>query len=778
MASLAIHVLGSFQVHLNQENVTLAFRTKKERALLAHLAVEANRPHRREALAELLWPERPEGYARTNLRQALLGLRRAIGQETLTITDEFIQFNSNPSIWLDAQAFIDLVHSTLTHPHHSLESCHHCAQKLQEAIALYRGDFLEDVMVPQGQSFQEWVVFYREQHFRQLLSCYRSLSDYYQNEGDYELAYKFAWQYVNLAPLEEAAHRQLMNLLTISGRRSAALEQYHACRLLLAKELGVEPSPETVSLYEKIKTGVLLDFDPAVLNLQLTNLPVQLTSFFGREGEIERLEQCLANPVCRLISLVGMPGVGKTCLALHVARNNLQKFSDGVWYTTLGAVNTLNALAAQVAAAIGVPFDEGKDPKAQLFRILKPLKTLLVLDQFENLLQETGLLVELLQQAPGLKLVVTSRVRLNFQAACLFDIQGLSYPAFEQFTHAVEFPAVQMFLARAQHSQTSLILNDESMANILQICQLVDGLPLAIELAAASLRGVSLEYLVQELQTGQDILTTSLRDLPEQHRSLWAAFEPLWGLLTESEKRTCEKLSIFQGGFTAEAAQALAGASLAQLSSLADKSLLSTRSPGKFSFHPLLRHYAAQKLSGSQSEKGHVQENIDRHLSQRATRDPLTNLPNQELFWDRLEHSLGRAQRKKQLLAMILVEVVFIGQEAGTVRKTQALREVALRLLECLRKVDTVTRLSDQRFAIILDELSVPEDGELVAKKILNVLKATVEVEGELFTIQANLGLSVFPKDGEDSQTLVQNAEAGLNRQAPREQAASSMPPG
>jgi len=766
MASLAIHVLGSFQVHLNQENVTLAFRTKKERALLAHLAVEANRPHRREALAELLWPERPEGYARTNLRQALLGLRRAIGQETLTITDEFIQFNSGPSFWLDAQVFNALVQSTLAHPHRSLEGCHECAQKLQEAIALYRGDFLEDMLVPQGQSFQEWVVFHREQHFRHLLACYRGLSDYYQNEGDYELAYKYAWQYVNLAPLEEAAHRQLMNLLTISGRRSAALEQYHACRLLLAKELGVEPSPETTALYEKIKTGVLLDFDPSILNLQLTNLPVQLTSFFGREPEIERLEHCLANPVCRLISLVGMPGVGKTRLALQVAGNNLPKFSDGVWYVSLGTVNTVSALAGRVAQAIGVPYVEDGNAKTQLLHILRPLKTLLVLDQFEHLLNQTELLVELLQQAPGLKLIVTSRVRLNYQSACLFDIQGLSYPGFEQLTHAVEYPAVQMFLARAQQSQSSLILNDESMANIIQICQLVDGLPLAIEMAAASLRGVSLEYLAQELQSGLDILTTSLRDLPEQHRNLRAAFDPLWELLSAREKQTCEKLSVFQGGFTLEAAQAVAEANQAQLSALVDKSMLSVRSPGKFALHPLLRHYAAEKLAGNPLEKELAQEKIDLHLSQRATRDPITNLPNKELFWDRLEHTLGRAQRKKQIMALLLLEVQLTrqGERPATARQTQALQEVARRLVKCLRRVDTVTRLTGQRFAIILDELSAPEDGALVVCKILKALETVIEVEGEVFSIQAKVGLATFPEDGEDQQALLNQAEAALNR--------------
>lgn len=766
MASLAIHVLGSFQVHLNQEDVTQAFRTRKERALLGYLAVEANRTHRREVLGELLWPERPEGYARTNLRQALLGLRRAIGQEVLTVTDEFIQFNGNSDFWLDAQVFSKLVQSTLAHPHRSLSTCHECAQKLQEAIALYRGDFFEDMVVPQGQSFQEWAVFHREQHFRHLLLSYRGLSDYYQNEGDYELAYKYAWQYVSLAPLEEAAHRQLMNLLAISGRRSAALEQYHACRLLLAKELGVDPSPETTALYEKIKNGVLLDFDPAILDLQLTNLPVQLTSFFGRIEALERLADCLVSPACRLITLVGMPGAGKTRLALEAAGKNLREFANGVWFVPLQGVNSLNALGTRIGQAIGVPYDEDASAKEQLTRILRPLKTLLILDQFEHLIQETKLLVELLQQAPGLKILVTTRVRLNYQAAYLLDIQGLSFPGYEQLTHAVEYPAVQLFLARAQQSQSSFMLNDESMANIIRICQLVDGLPLAIELAAASLRGVSLEYLSQELQSGLDILATSLRDVPEQHRNIQAAFDPLWEMLTTAEKQASEKLSVFQGGFSVDAAQAVAGVNLALLSSLVSKSVCSIRPAGMYSLHPLWRLYAAEKKAQTSLDKELALKKTYDQTYQRAGRDPLTDLPSEDLFWDRLALALGRAERKKQYTALMLLDIDFLanGEPTGKVPRLEALQEAARRLVKCLRRVDTVTRLGGQRFGIILDELSAAEDGTLVVDKISNALGASIELDGKSYSLQAKVGISIFPADGKDLPALIQNAEAALRK--------------
>jgi GGDEF domain-containing protein len=337
-----------------------------------------------------------------------------------------------------------------------------------------------------------------------------------------------------------------------------------------------------------------------------------------------------------------------------------------------------------------------------------------------------------------------------------------------------------MFLARAQQSQSSFVLNDESMAKIIQICHLVDGLPLAIELAAASLRGVSLEYLAQELQAGLDILTTSLRDLPEQHRNLRATFDPLWAMLSEREQQICEKLSVFQSGFTLEAAQAVAGANLAQLSGLVDKSVLSQRTPGKYTLHPLLRHYAAEKLAENPLEKEQTRAKAEQQLSQRLTRDAITNLPNKDVFWDRLEHTLGRAQRKRQFTALILLDVEISGRGAATgatletasetasdsvsetARKTQALQEAARRLVRCLRRVDTVTRLTGQRFAIILDEISSAQDGALVVGKVLEALKSPIEVEGETYAIEAQAGLAVFPEDGTDQEALVRMAEAEL----------------
>ncbi len=271
----SILLLGPMHVLVDDKTVDASFRTKKERGLLAYLVVEGRKQHRRETLSEMFWPGRPEGYARTNLRQALLGLRRVLGEEAIMGGDEYISYGLGQSTWLDTQRFFALVQYTQTHPHRSLISCDSCVDSLEEAVGLYRGEFLEDVLLPDSHSFQEWVVFHREQFFRLLLGAFRSLSDYYQAQGDYETAHYYAWQYVNSAPLEEAAHRQLIQLLALSGRRSAALEQFQTVRQILARELGVDPSPETKDLYEKIRTGSGLKVEPNVRELSPSGAPLR-----------------------------------------------------------------------------------------------------------------------------------------------------------------------------------------------------------------------------------------------------------------------------------------------------------------------------------------------------------------------------------------------------------------------------------------------------------------------------------------------------------------------
>ena len=607
MPRLSIYLLGSFQVRLNDQIISAAFRTEKERALLTFLAVESERPHPREAIAELFWPERPEGIARTNLRQALLGVRRTLGDRVsetpfLKVSDESISVNIEKNYWLDTAAFYSRFQFTLAHPHKDPETCPTCAQQLQEAIDLYRDDFLSGLSLPDSHGFQEWVLFHREQYFRILLVALHNLSAYYQYLGDYELAHKYAWRQVSLAPLEESAHRRLMQLLALSGRRSAALEQYHDCRRILAEELHIEPAPETTALYEQIRSGSPFEKTRPIRAVQASSLPLQFTSFVGRETELAWFERCLPNPVCRLLTVVGMAGSGKTRLVIEAASLGKGQFADGVRFLALDDVPPGDPLATILVRLLGLPYQTREDPRAHLFRFLGPLKTLLIIDHFDSYGDETGLLLEILKNAPDVKLLVTSRVRLHFQAACSLSIRGLPYPSEAGAEKPESYAAVQLFLARAERSRTGFVPNEANLQQIVQICRLLDGLPLGIELAASRLRDFSCAQILQELRQGLDILQTSLQDVPKRHRDLRAAVQPAWDELSPEEQIHFRRLSIFRDGFTPEAAQEVSGVSRDALATLCDKSLLYCGPSRRYMFQPLVQRFAREKLDAFPQE--------------------------------------------------------------------------------------------------------------------------------------------------------------------------------
>jgi DNA-binding SARP family transcriptional activator/GGDEF domain-containing protein len=270
MKGIKVFNLGSFKVSLNGTDLTGMLRTRKECALLAYLAEEPARPHQRETIAELLWPDRPEKYARMNLRQALLGIRKAFGGEEtaitfLSVTENTIQIDRS-HIWVDTQAFNEHIQAISNHPHQNLYTCPDCTDHLEQAIQNYRGSFLDDIILGDVTCFQEWLTQQRERHFRQMLTALQMLSKTCFKRTDYDQAYLYARRYIDLAPLEESAHRLLMRILYLTGRRNAALEQYQVCRAIIQRELGVEPSAATIQLYkyikqelpiEKIETGSL-----------------------------------------------------------------------------------------------------------------------------------------------------------------------------------------------------------------------------------------------------------------------------------------------------------------------------------------------------------------------------------------------------------------------------------------------------------------------------------------------------------------------------------------
>ena len=589
MACLSIHTLGAFHVTLDGEPVT-AFESNKVRALLVYLAVEANRPHSRDSLIGFLWPDQPEQAARRNLSQALFNLRQVIGDEKadppfLSVTRQTVQFNRSSAHWLDAAEFGKQVAECTG------KNVETAAGGLQAAADLYQGEFLAGFFVDDSLPFSEWASLLRERLHRQALDVLYGLAHFHEQHRDYQRARHYAQRQVELEPWREEAHQQLMRLSARTGQRSAALHQYEACRRILADELGVEPAEDTRHLYRRIKM---------VPELGAHNLPPQMTPFVGREAELGELGERLVSPICRLVTLVGPGGIGKTRLAIQAAWENRTAFLDGVCFVPLAGLESAEFLVPAIADALKVRFEGPMPPQKQLLDSLCEHELLLVLDNLEHLIKDgAGLLTDILQAAPGVTLLVTSRERLNLHAETVLSVQGLEFPGEALSKQPVGYSAVDLFLSCADRAQAGFAsaLLEEEMAGVVHICRLVEGMPLGIELAAAWTPTFSCREIASQIEGSLAFLSSSARDALPRHRSLQAAFDHSWRRLPVEEQRVFARLSAFRGGFDREAARQVAGASPRNLPVLIDRSFL-TRSPaGRYSLHELMRQYGADKLA-------------------------------------------------------------------------------------------------------------------------------------------------------------------------------------
>ena len=465
---LTIRLLGVVEIELAGKPVT-GLGTRKAEALLVYLVMH-KRPFSRERLADLLWDDRPQQQSLANLRSLLSGMRRKI-KPYLTITRQTVAFNHASDYWLDVVEFEKIRGRGLG------------IGKEERLIPLYRGDFLEGFHLRECIGFEEWVVLERERLQRMAVNALRRLATDGLQNGRYSPALHYTDSLLRLDNLSEQAHRLKMELLARNGRRNAALQEYAACCHLLANEIGVEPAPATQALYQRLKN---LTVPPP------HQLPADAYAFvfLGREEMADEINGRLLSITSPLLSIVGVGGMGKTRLAVHAARrivqNHAGRFLDGIFFMPLAAVKTAVMLPFRIAETIGFSFQGATSPPQQLLAHLHDKEMLLVLDNVEQLLNQEETLTfitAILNEAPAINLLITSRERLNLYEERVFMLSGLAVPP-PNAPHPNAYSAVSLFTHTIGRRDHRFAPSAGEMEAIIRTCRLLEGVPLAIELAA------------------------------------------------------------------------------------------------------------------------------------------------------------------------------------------------------------------------------------------------------------------------------------------------------
>ncbi len=618
MSGLTLSLFGPPRLARDDSPVDLPSR--KALALLAYLTVTGTR-HRRASLATMFWPESDRERAQNVMRYTLSLLRRALKGEWLVADRETVGLDGSQEGAVDVLRFRALLGQCGTHGHSARNTCSECLSLLSEAVELYRGDFLAGFTLHDSVEFDLWQSVEAEALRQEMVGALERLVEGLAGQGEVERASGYAWRWLALEPLDEGAHRAMMRLYAASGQQAAALRQYQTCERVLREELGASPGRETAELCRAIRAGRVPQLQvsrPAVTEPPVRrrhNLPMQPTAFVGREEELDQIAQHLADPACRLLTVVGPGGMGKSRLAIQAGEEHLPLFRDGVWFVPLASLDSADLLPSAIMDALDVPPYGGQDSKRQLLNYLRERQLLLILDNFEHLLEETPLVTEMLAEASELKLLVTSRERLNLRGEWAFSLGGMCVPKeaayFVKATAELEsYSAIQLFVECARRAQSDFSLGVVSAPSVVRICQLVEGMPLAIELAAPWVRVMDCEEISREIEANLGFLATTLRDMPPRHHSMRAVFDHSWELLSTEERSVLQKLSVFRGGFRREAAKNVAGASLLALTDLVDRSWVRRSPSGRYDMHELTRQYCEEHLLQNQEAGEQVR---DRH---------------------------------------------------------------------------------------------------------------------------------------------------------------------
>lgn len=619
MPTLRIYCLGNLRVELNGKIIS-NFETDKTRALLVYLALESGKPLQRSHLAGLLWSEETEERALHNLRQTLSYLRKVLGDPCsspyfLLADRETIQLNPSADVWVDTGGFTQYLACAYRYYQRQIGFGLLNIRCLQKALDLYQGQFLVQFYLSKCSLFEEWSLLKREEYNLQAIKALALLAEYHERRAEYHLAIQAASRIIELAPWDETARCQVIRLLGIDRQWSAAKSQFFALKKYLAESLYVAPSAETMKLYDQICKAAAGDLPiPSCFPPEKHYFPEISSPFVGREIELDEVMERIVSPENRLITLLGPGGIGKSRFALEIAHQLVGVLPDGVFFVSLAAAQAPAQIHSFIAEATGFVFSEQLDPDKQLFDHLRNKELLLVLDNFEHLLpdpESTRILDKILTRAPRVTFLVTSREQLYLQQEFIYTLAGLDYPQDSNIPIETidSYDALKLFTRCAAQKQRKFILDEDNLPFVIRICRILEGLPLGVELAAAAVREQGFEAIAERIENDLDVLTANFTNIQPRHRSLCAAFDVSWDLLSPHYQGILCRLSVFPDGFDRRAAQEIANASPANLAAFVSKSLIREEENQRFSFHEAIRHFVSRKLITS----GYLPEIRERH---------------------------------------------------------------------------------------------------------------------------------------------------------------------
>jgi predicted ATPase/DNA-binding SARP family transcriptional activator len=582
-----LHLLGPVQIALVDGKQTLRFRSQRTKVLLGYLAT-VQRSVARDSLAALFWPDADMATGRANLRRELHNLSLIL-----------------PGCWQSDQATVQFIPTLDTRVDIVEVQQLDAAGQWVAAASWLHGEFVEGISITDNPLLDRWLNQERERWQRFTIRVLLNAAETNWLAGEAELSERALARILSQSPWYEEAHYRLMLLQARRGRFSSALKQFQRCREALETELDVAPSAVTEALYHRII---------AATEYTLTRLPMSDTPFIGREAEMILLRQRLLDPGCRLLTVTGLGGSGKSRLALQaahtLAEGNNRRFLHGAAFVSLVDV-TAEQLGQEIANSLGLRIRGQAEADDQLLQFLRSQEMLLILDNYEHLMPVTRLVERILKEAPEVTLLITSRERLCLREEWTVPLEGLPYPPLEMSKADVStFPAVRLFMDAIERTGYTISIKEQQSQGLTEICHLVAGMPLALLLAASWIETHSLAEMATVIKRNSADLHSHYRNLPPRHQSMQAVFDATWARLTPSEQAVFAALSVFHAGFSAKAAKKVAGASLALLKNLLAKSLIVHDQDGRYNLHNLLNQYAGVHLNAN----GRIQEVCQAHL--------------------------------------------------------------------------------------------------------------------------------------------------------------------